>query len=215
MNVDKIFIINLDHRQDRWSRCVEEMKKWRITNYERFSAIKPNIKDLEPKLYSNLVSPHRGKPRYICAAMGCKMSHYEIIKLSKARGYKQILILEDDVEFKDGWKDILEYAMGELPEEWHMLYLSGNHREKPTDVGRRHLKKVTNTLTTHSYILNHTIFDTLLNQMMEISAEIDNVYTLVQSQLYKSFTVHPGITTQAVSHSDVLDRTTNYKNVIS
>ena len=38
MNIDKIFVINLEHRTDRKKQIVEELEKQNITNYEIFKA---------------------------------------------------------------------------------------------------------------------------------------------------------------------------------
>ena len=51
---DKIFIINLDSRTDRWKECEELLKLYDITNYERVSAIRPFYKEIPKDYYNNL-----------------------------------------------------------------------------------------------------------------------------------------------------------------
>ena len=53
---DKIFIINLDKRTDRWNTIVENLKQNNIYNYERISAIQPHPTKFKnkPKIYENL-----------------------------------------------------------------------------------------------------------------------------------------------------------------
>jgi GR25 family glycosyltransferase involved in LPS biosynthesis len=76
-NLDAIFYINLDIRQDRKEEMEEELKRMNLTA-ERFSAI-----------------PHP-PPNGI---VGCGKSHLQVIKIAKERGYKNVLILEDDFVF--------------------------------------------------------------------------------------------------------------------
>jgi len=76
--IDRIFVINLDKRGDRLIEFMEECRKMNIHKVERFQAIyKPD-------------NP----------AVGCTLSHLEIIKIAKKRGYKNILIFEDDFTFR-------------------------------------------------------------------------------------------------------------------
>jgi hypothetical protein len=65
------FVVNLERRKDRFESIKKEMEYigW---DYEYFPAIDLNNH------------------------VGCTKSHLEIIKLAKARGYKKVLVIEDD-----------------------------------------------------------------------------------------------------------------------
>ena len=71
-NIDKVIYINLEHRIDRNEEIINEFKKMDITEYERFNAI-----------YTKGFG-----------ALGCAMSHLEILKLAKKRNYKNIIQYE-------------------------------------------------------------------------------------------------------------------------
>ena len=76
-NIDKIIYINLKKREDKQQFIVNELNTYGLT-YERFEAID-----------------------YIQQGnVGCSLSHLAVLKLAKERGYKNILILEDDFKFK-------------------------------------------------------------------------------------------------------------------
>ena len=92
--ISKIYIINLKKRTDRWKDCLIQLKKYNIENYERFEAIRPDLKKIDPIQYSK--NNLKMDEKYIIGALGCKLSHIEIIKNAKKNSYKQILILEDD-----------------------------------------------------------------------------------------------------------------------
>jgi glycosyl transferase, family 25 len=77
LNVDRVFYINLDSRTDRKLRVQRELLKlFRFDQIERFPAVK--------------VSGH--------GALGCAKSHLEVLKLAMARGYKNYIVVEDDIE---------------------------------------------------------------------------------------------------------------------
>lgn len=74
--IDKIIYINLDSRTDRREHMEAQFKKYGIHTYERFSAVKHEV-----------------------GIVGCTRSHQAVIKLAKERGYRNMLVLEDDFEF--------------------------------------------------------------------------------------------------------------------
>jgi len=77
-NIDRIIYINLDYREDRKQEIEREIERLDLKERaERFSAIRV---------------PEQG-------ILGCTQSHLAVLKIAKERGYKNILILEDDFEF--------------------------------------------------------------------------------------------------------------------
>jgi len=43
----EFFVINLDDKKDRWAYMVNQFKQINVTNYERFSAIRPTLEQLK------------------------------------------------------------------------------------------------------------------------------------------------------------------------
>tara|TARA_R110000796_G_scaffold252323_1_gene386089 strand:- start:1188 stop:2003 length:816 start_codon:yes stop_codon:yes gene_type:complete len=82
--VDCKVLINLEYRVDRYDQAVAELEKIGVTDIHHFPAVKHPI-----------------------GISGCTRSHYEIVKIAKENGYKNILIFEDDVYFTDN-KEILQ-----------------------------------------------------------------------------------------------------------
>jgi hypothetical protein len=52
---------------------------------------------------------------------GCLMSNYMVWKDMLEKGYKSVLIMEDDIELVPHFKDILDNL--EFPKEWDIIYL--------------------------------------------------------------------------------------------
>ena len=80
-NIDKIYYINMDKRPDRRIEIEGELKEYGL-DAERFVGI-----------------PHDP------GIVGCGKSHLEVMKMAKANGYKNVLILEDDFTFISSKKD--------------------------------------------------------------------------------------------------------------
>ena len=84
MNISKIpkFVINLERRPDRLEHIQKEMD-YMGWDYELFKAVDLN---------------NHG---------GCTLSHTEIIKIAKERGYDSVMVIEDDCTFLPYSKDLI------------------------------------------------------------------------------------------------------------
>ena len=109
MNIDKVFIINLEHREDRRNKIIKELQRIGIINYEFFKAIRPSEKMIQqwnPDFLNPIPNWFKqtggDETKYKIGSLGCMLSHLEIIKLSIKNKYENVLILEDDTEFQIG-----------------------------------------------------------------------------------------------------------------
>jgi glycosyl transferase, family 25 len=161
---DKIFYINLAKDVDRNNHILRQLEKFNITNFERFDAISYSQVP-EQYLWRNF---NKKDIKYITNSLGCKDSHLGIIKLAKQRGYKKVLILEDDIVFQQNPHYILELNQAIL-NDWDMLYFGGQveHFFRNQIVGG------------YAYAVNHTLFDDILNMAVPSGMEIDNFYAKV------------------------------------
>ena len=116
---DKVFVLNLDRRQDRMEKISEKLNKLEI-KFERFSAVDGENLDFTPK-YINKPGSGLIENKY---ALACLLSHLEIVKESKKRGYKRILIFEDDVLISKEIKVILQELR--KIKYWKLLYLGSS-----------------------------------------------------------------------------------------
>lgn len=106
---DGILVINLDKDVDRWKSFVAESKKMGF--YDRVVRI--------PGVYHEIGS------------YGCAMSHKKAVEYAKDMGWKNVLVLEDDVRFlydRDKTHAVLKEATDNLPEDWGLLFLGINPR---------------------------------------------------------------------------------------
>jgi glycosyl transferase family 25 len=199
---DKIYYINLKRRKDRNEECIEELKKYNI-HAERFEAVDGDL------LIDN-------NWKHSMGALGCLNSHLNLIIKAKENNYKNVLILEDDVLFNINMEENFKKYYKQLPDNWDILYLSGNHNQHggytlemiSENVGRCHL-----TYTTHSFVVRDSMYDTIINRLSNSKNPVDVEYAAIQ-KICNSYTFYPGITTQRVGYSDIMREETNYLKYI-
>ena len=108
---DKVYIINLVHRTDRKQEMAVELKKIHLQidspNVYLFPAVTPDN--------------YEGWPSK--GAKGCFMSHLGVLNDALVNRYQRILIIEDDLNFTDGFEASLgqlEATLNLFP--WHIFY---------------------------------------------------------------------------------------------
>lgn len=141
-HINHIFYINLDKRQDRKKEFESEMDKigWEA---ERF-----------PGIY---YPPPKG-------IVGCGKSHLEVLKLAKNRGYKNVLIFEDDfvfLESKEKVEQELEKFFNNIS-DFKVCMLAYNLQSGIVDLNNIYLTKVHKAATASGYIVNYTCYDELI-----------------------------------------------------
>ena len=193
-----IFIINLLEHQDRWNLCQQELKKINLP-YTRFEAIK----------YNNGLSRQDRE-------MGCKLSHYELIKKAKNEDMEYITIFEDDIVIKDDFNEKIK--LFDQYRDWVLFYLGGNTQYNrgniPVDknqfvVFAKYVK------TTHAYCIHSSIYDELLI-MIESNkdATIDAIYYGGVQRKYKCYAFYPAIVTQRTGISYIQGKVRDYSEWI-
>jgi glycosyl transferase family 25 len=143
-NIDKIFYINLDKRQDRKIEIENELLSRELTNFERFQAIET----------------------VGFGILGCSRSHLEVLKIAKQRGYKNVLILEDDflflVEKEELEQKLTEFFNSEAANDYDVCMISynlvdGKESKYPFMI------KANEVQTASGYLVNAKFFDDLIN----------------------------------------------------
>ena len=206
MNIDKIFIINLEYRIDRKVHIENELKKQNITNYEFFKAIKPSINDVNNW---NQKFCENKNDNYKIGCLGCLLSHYEIIKISLKRNYKCILILEDDTVFKNNFTNLLNYST-QLNHNFDMLYLSGSHLGNTNKISEN-IIKINGTYTTGSYLITNDAMNYFVNNIKNYNKEVDVFLAENIQPYFNCFCVIPHLTTQLEGFSDIQNKYVSYE----
>jgi glycosyl transferase family 25 len=129
--VEKIIYINLDHREDRRKIMTKffEDSQIPLEKVERFAAIKRS----------------RG-------ALGCLESHTEVLRMAKQNKWKNVLILEDDLEWLGGYERLEELT--KLP-NWDVIMLVGWY-------AKYDFPRITDAYNAGAYLVNEKYYDTFL-----------------------------------------------------
>ena len=196
---DKIYCINLDRGTDRWDETQTELKKWGLENeVVRYSGIDGNTLKNETQIKGG--------------ELGILNTHLKIINESKEKEYKNILILEDDIEFTEKIKLLDEY-MSIVPNDWDMIYFGGNHNKhmgKKINYLNDKIIKLEETYGIHCVAINDSIYDLILNVIDKRKKPIDVYYADIQKN-YNCYGFNPSIALQRVSYSDIQNKVTDYK----
>ncbi len=151
-NLNGIIYINLDRRTDRRAQIEEELRAFGLKG-ERFAAIDEG------------------------GGIGCTKSHLEVLKVAKKRGYRNVLILEDDFMFTVS-RDELEHNLSELFEgaiNFDVCMLSYNmFQSKPTSWP--FLSKVLEAQTASGYIVNSQFYDSLISSLETAAAMLEQTH---------------------------------------
>lgn len=116
---DKIYCINLDSREDRWESVQKEFDKVGIlSKVKRISAVTKQEVPYDPR-------PAKGKSDLL-GAFACSLSHEKCLKDAMGNKYKNYLVFEDDVCFKNYDSKIFSIALNELPVDWNAFLLGCN-----------------------------------------------------------------------------------------
>ncbi|MFT7532594.1 MAG: GR25 family glycosyltransferase involved in LPS biosynthesis [Gammaproteobacteria bacterium] len=98
INLDKIYYINLNEREDRREFMEGQLSKIKIP-HERFTAIRPSEEDLNGQ-YKNFYNRFANQEKYIVpkllGTLGCYLSHYFVQKKALESTHGNYLVLEDD-----------------------------------------------------------------------------------------------------------------------
>jgi len=219
MDIDKIFIVNLENRKDRKESMLNELNKQEITNYEFFKAIRPTLDEVNewnPNYCEHVRNsiPKANFDNYRIGCLGCLKSHTEIMKIALDRGYKTILILEDDILFINPFEKIYSYADQVVLSlngnyNYGIIYLSGSHLGKTTKMCENVIR-VRGTHTTGSYIINEEAMRYIVDNITSFPKEVDVFYVEHIQSTFNCYCFVPHITTQADGFSDIQQKVTNY-----
>jgi glycosyl transferase family 25 len=191
---DKTYCINLDHRTEKWESVQMEFDTHGL-NVNRFSAT-----DGTKIFHGGILKD---------GALGCTLSHNNIVQSAKNIGLNSVLILEDDVVFDDELNEKFVEWIKEVPEDWDMLYFGGNHNVGVTEKFTPHLIKITNTYTTHAYALKETVYDLILKRFKNMNFIVDVIYAEIQKQC-NAYCFSPRLAWQKAGYSDILNVHADY-----
>ena len=200
---DKIFVINLARRPDRKKSMENFFTAQNIppTDYEFIEAYDGQTQTVISQYESNKKS-NPSNPIITPGHFACLLSHLRAIRLAKSRGYKKIMILEDDV-FVNESNFVSKLKSIQVP-NYDLLYLGGIMSKKKCFTSGWAWSGGTYIMGAYGYILSSDLFEHVLSGLSNLDEYIDFYYLKnVQSQ-YKTIClediIKTDLTTSDTSH---------------
>lgn len=201
--VDKIYLINLDRRQDRLKAVSARLDKLNI-KYERFSAFDGSSDAIKDE-FKNL--QRRGTHITSVGTYGCLLSHLAVLKDAKRLGLKRVLILEDDVLFIKNFTEELQ-KIKNIPDDWDVLYIGAS--QEATVFRKSNVKngyyRANRTYGMFAYIVKNHVFDLLIDTFEKRTRNIDYSMVALQGKL-KCYVMWENLIIADLNDSDTLKGT--------
>lgn len=179
--IDCIYLINLDHRPERWFRSKIFFRQWGCF-INRVSAV--NGWGIPQHQLDELRGPYDLKMNG--GAVGCLLSHVSIYRDAYERGFSNIWICEDDIEFCGNIQEIPRIIkdLSKIDPDWDLLYTDNiiggcgkqwprpgqpkyNRMKKGIKVGEN-IARVHGRFQTHSMIFSKKGIEKVLNYFSHV-----------------------------------------------
>lgn len=131
INVDKIYLINLERRKDRLDHFLNECKREKIcmNNIDIFKAFDAKTYELNKKEEDMFDKIKFDKSIiHIKPCMCNQLSHYYILEDIVKKKYKKCIIFQDDVRLKNNFLVEMNNLINNIPKDTEILWL-GLHKE--------------------------------------------------------------------------------------
>jgi GR25 family glycosyltransferase involved in LPS biosynthesis len=175
--VNKIFCINLEKDIDRKKNMIERLKIFNLENKVEF------IKGIYDKEHPTI---------------GCRSSHFSIIKKAYLEKIDNIMIMEDDAEFYE-----FPFKIDDnIPEEWGMIYPGWLDVNLKSFKYSKNLIKLKSGRSTFCYILNIKSYPYIL-RMMGCNEHIDIFYSQVIQNSMNCYGLYPVKVFQTLNISNI------------
>ena len=134
-------LINLPKRVDRFEHCVNEFKKL----FGEFTCI---------------VNPGIDMPDSTTLAI--REAHKNCINDAKILSFDKVLIIEDDICFRDNSKPYFDELMANLPEDYEVC-LFGIYGGAITELENKYWNKINKISGAHFYLVNQNAYNKILD----------------------------------------------------
>jgi len=181
----KTIAISLERRKDRRVRLEKHLKDNGLDDVLYFPAYDgakmPVFQYSPPKRSYFSFKDEFANPceRFNKFQIGCTLSHAGAIKMAKALELKQVLIVEDDVEFIE--PPNFHMILGNAPEDWDIIYLGGAVRSIAIGGKRIESIDVNDYIITpgftdglQAYIIRDTAYNKVANEMIKFDTTNDD-----------------------------------------
>lgn len=176
--MDKIYLINLAKRKDRLESATKQLNQYGIP-FERVEAIENEN-----------------------GAEGLRLTMIKIFKEAIKKKYKQILVLEDDIDIIDSnINEVMGNVVNEIPEDFDIVYLGCQLCAVPIARFSQTLLNVKHAYATHAAIYSLKAMKAMIAG--KITAPVDNFMVRTLQNEGNTYATFPILISQVVGKSDI------------
>jgi GR25 family glycosyltransferase involved in LPS biosynthesis len=207
---DAVYVINLDFRKDRWE-SIALMAKNAGLEIQRWNAVKATDIDLDKHRIGTRVKKQ--------SCIACTLSHYGVYRDALSKGYRQILVLEDDAVIPiDLYEKLDQFFNKTGLTDFDLLYLGGADKY-PSALISENLAVSQCTLLTHAMLFTRHG----MQQVIDIVDEQDDGKCRMTIDVFlseyiqpknKAYQIVPWLITTIVSHSDIAGYKRNWDELL-
>lgn len=217
--IDGVLAINLDSRPDRWQDFQAVVADF--IPPDKLHRLPATLGAALPGFGTPPWFRDRKRDRTWAGRAGCALSHRAAIAEAKRRGWRTVLILEDDIELEPALAGVLAKLPADLQAiDWDVCYLGFTDPVAPFRTLSRlpaahSLCAVYGCSTTHAYILRDSTYDLLLNKLPDHDSiwswisrhrAVDRWYYRNLARYFKVCAVSPALINQQGGFSDITQR---------
>lgn len=121
---DKIYVLHLATDTFRYKTLTYQFEQLGLDYEIWWTSKRPFSTDIALKCFGDTIRTefYDGYSQDVYGnVFNCTFEHYSIIKQAFERGFENILICEDDINFKANIKDYIEYVFNNLPENYSLI----------------------------------------------------------------------------------------------
>lgn len=227
--IDAILIINLAKRTDRWNEIQAQLENIGVAHkavkVEAIEGIRIRNYNAGP-FFKKKTPPDVARMR--AGSAGCCLSHRTAIEYAKQKGYKRILLMEDDASFLDPLTGDVGGDLGEFIESCPnlgMFYLGFYKKRCPyvkikelkSSLGSHEIWEIQGPLMLHATVVDASLFDLLLaglpteKNIWPWISYWGSIDAWIQNELGRRPDVHiygtkPSLVVQKANYSDICGR---------
>lgn len=199
--IDKLFehtyLINLEKSTDRLNSAKIELGNKNI-NFERWNAIDGDITEIP---FIGIETDSWNK-----RAAALILTTIEILKDAKSKGYKSILIFEDDVKIHPCYDEIASSI--KIPTDWELFHFALTNSPTPKWVSK-HVGRIDNSWCCQAYAINEKVYDLMIEDLEKLEKPLDSTTIHIQSRGFSYATI-TNIITHDVNYSTIRHRVLNH-----
>lgn len=220
LDVDNIYICHYSKLKERKDSILSQFKEERIYKYEfieNFDKNNWNSKEIEKEYPKVFKEWKKGMDSYDENAQDSERSlalkHAYILKDIFFNQYESSLILEDDVTLCDGFVELCNDYMRQLPSDWDIAWVgSCLNLHEPEVEGKNVYKTNRGSRCTHAFLVSRQMVNKVIGCINEISLPSDHFYNyLIQRFNLNNYWFEPALAIQSLEYCSAISG--NYWNV--